>query len=125
MNAIRVKVDENLARSHVALLERAGYDARSVYDQELSGAEDAALWERVVEEQRFFITLDLDFSDVRQFPPGSHPGILLLRPRNSSRTAVTSVLERVLREYPLDQLAGCLTIADEVYTRIRRSPADD
>lgn len=123
MNAFRVKVDENLAQSHVALLERAGYEAQSVFDEELSGIPDTALWDRVVNEQRLFITLDLDFSDVRQFPPGSHPGILLLRPRNAGRVAVSEVLKRVLRERSLEQLEGCLAVADEVHTRIRR-PSD-
>lgn len=120
MSTLRVKVDENLGQSHAALLQEAGYEADSVFDEGLSGTSDEALWEQVVEEDRLFITLDLDFSDVRQFPPGSHPGILLLRPRSGSRDAVTSVLERVLLEYDLEELQGCLVVADDLHTRIRR-----
>lgn len=120
MSAFRVKVDENLGQSHVALLEEAGYGADSVFDEGLSGTSDTALWEKVVGEDRLFVTLDLDFSDVRRFPPGNHPGILLLRPRTGSRDAVASVLERVLLEYDLEDLRGCLVVADEMHTRIRR-----
>jgi predicted nuclease of predicted toxin-antitoxin system len=122
MTAVLVKLDENLGRSHVESLRRAGYTADRVTDQALSGAEDAAVWQRVQAEGRFFITLDLDFSDVRSFPPGSHAGLLLIRPRTNSREAVTEVLERVLKEHPLETLAGCLVVADPAQTRIRRPP---
>jgi Domain of unknown function (DUF5615) len=41
-----VKLDENLARAHVALLRSAGYDADRLDDEGLSGAEDKLVWER-------------------------------------------------------------------------------
>jgi predicted nuclease of predicted toxin-antitoxin system len=125
MSTVRVKVDENLARSHVTLLEDAGHDAESVFDEGLSGLQDADLWARVTEEDRLFITLDLDFSDIRRFPPGTHPGILLLRPRTASREAVRTVLRRVLRTYSLEELKGCLVVASDHHTRVRRPSSTD
>jgi predicted nuclease of predicted toxin-antitoxin system len=118
-----VKLDENLGQSHVELLRAAGYQADRVTDQGLSGAADPAVWQRVQAEKRFFITLDLDFSDVRQYPPGSHAGLLLLRPRSNSRDAVSQVLLTVLREHPLGTLSGSFVVADPGQTRIRR-PSD-
>ncbi len=118
-----VKLDENLGRSHVALLLEAGHQAYRVHDQGLSGEADPIVWERVSNEGRFFITMDLGFADVRRYKPGSHPGILLLRARNRSRAAVLQVLERVLCEGPLDALQGCLVVADEMQTRVRRPTA--
>lgn len=123
MSAVRVKVDENLGQSHVALVEDAGYEAESVFDEGLSGVQDGTLWAHVEEEGRFFITLDLDFSDLREFPPGSHPGILLLRPQNASRDAVTTVLARILHTHSLDEFQGCLVVASEMHTRVRRPPS--
>jgi len=79
MSRLLVKLDENLGRSHVEFLRQCGYEADRVHDQGLSGASDERVWDRVVAEGRFLITLDLDFSDLRRFPPGSHPGILLIR----------------------------------------------
>ena len=104
------------------LLQRTGHAADRVYDQGLSGWSDSALWKRVCDEERFFITLDVDFADIRRYKPGSHPGILLLRPRNRSSAAVLYVLERVLKERPLEDLSGCLAVADENHTRLRRPP---
>jgi predicted nuclease of predicted toxin-antitoxin system len=82
-----IKLDENLGRPHVALLKRHGYDADRVFDQGLSGVVDAELWVHVKRKGRFLITLDLGFSDVRRYAPGTHPGILLLRPRRKGRNA--------------------------------------
>ena len=119
--SIAVKLDENLGRTHVDILRNAGYEADRVHDQGLSGATDATVWERVCAEGRFFVTLDLDFSDVRRYPPGTHQGILLIRSRNRSCPAVTEVLSRVIVERSLDELRGCLAVADESFTRIRRA----
>jgi predicted nuclease of predicted toxin-antitoxin system len=118
----RVKLDENLGQTHSRFLQRLGYDADRVHDQGISGASDEIVWERVVAERRFFITLDLDFSDVRRFQPGTHPGILLIRARTRSRSAVLEVLRRSIEEHPLETLVGCLAIADERLTRVRRPP---
>ncbi|WP_334943644.1 DUF5615 family PIN-like protein [Nostoc sp.] len=117
-----VKLDENMAQTHVEFLQQAGYNADRVTDEGLSGADDETVWEQVCAEERFFITLDLDFSDIRRFPPGTHPGILLLRSRNRSRQAVLEILSRVVQEQSLEKLKGCLVVADDIQTRIRRSP---
>ena len=119
MSAVLVKLDENLGRTHASLLQEAGHDVARVYDEGLSGQPDDVLWDRVCTEGRLLITLDVDFSDVRRFQPGTYPGILLLRPHSRARQAVADVLSRVLRERPLESLRGCLAIADESRTRIR------
>jgi predicted nuclease of predicted toxin-antitoxin system len=124
MSALLVKLDENLSQAHVDFLNGAGYSAERVTDEGLSGADDPVVWQRAVSEGRFFITLDLDFADVRRFPPGSHPGVLLLRPRSRSRNAVLEILERVVQEQPLNTLMGCFVVADMNQTRIRRPPPD-
>lgn len=121
MTRFTVKLDENLGRAHMAFLIDRGYEADRVHDQGMSGASDEVVWAKVVAEGRFLITLDLDFSDVRRYTPGSHPGILLIRPRNKSRFGVLEVLRRVMDEQPLEALRGCLAVADEETTRVRRS----
>jgi predicted nuclease of predicted toxin-antitoxin system len=122
MSALPVKLDENLSQSHADFLKAAGYAADRVTDEGLSGADDAQVWQRAVSEGRFFVTLDLDFADVRRFPPGSHPGILLLRPRSRSRDAVQHILARVVREHPPETHSGWFVVADVNHTRIRRPP---
>ncbi|MGL5059534.1 MAG: DUF5615 family PIN-like protein [Microcoleus sp.] len=119
---MQIKLDENMSLAHAELLRQEGYDCDRVTDEGLSGADDDIVWQQACAEGRFFITLDLEFSDVRRFPPGTHPGILLLRPGSRSRQSVLNVLSRVVSEQPLEMLQGCLVVADEMQTRIRRPP---
>ena len=77
-------------QSHAELVHGAGHVAQRVTEQGLSGAKDSALWQHVCDTEQLFITLDLDFSDVRRFVPGTHPGVLLIRPRGKGREAVAS-----------------------------------
>ena len=121
---MNIKIDENLGSAHRRVLEQAGHDVADVHDEQLGGATDEALWSKVCAEDRFFVTLDTDFSDIRRFPPGTHPGILLLRTTHPSVAVVSAILQRVLGEQPLDSLAGCLAVADELRTRVRRPQAE-
>ena len=122
---MRVKLDENIGRTPQRLLEEHGHDVDSVYDEALSGAPDRDLWQAVQREERFFITLDTDFSDVRHFAPGTHAGLLLLRPQNRSARATATLLRRVVDAHPLPSLRGCFAVATEAHTRIRRPPEPD
>nr|WP_300420235.1 DUF5615 family PIN-like protein [Nostoc sp. S13] len=40
MNKMTVKLDENMAQTHVEFLQQAGYNADRVTDEGLSGADD-------------------------------------------------------------------------------------
>lgn len=116
---MKIKLDENLGHTHRHFLQQLGYEVDRVYDEGLSGAKDPIIWQHVCYENRFFITLDLDFSDVRHYPPGTHPGILLIRSKTRGRVSVLDVLRRVFAEHRLESLEGCLVVADEQRTRIR------
>ncbi len=53
---------------------------------------DSDLWTRVVAEGAFLVTADKGFGDVRVYPPGSHPGILVLRPERESLGAFVELV---------------------------------
>lgn len=117
---MKIKLDENLGQPHSTLIKRRGYEVDRTADEGLSGTEDSELWNRIRREKRFFITLDLGFSDIRRHAPGTHPGILLIRAKSKGRTSVLRILRRVLSERPLEDLEFCLAVADEIKTRVRR-----
>src|SRR5260370_26392825 len=73
MTPFLVKLDEHLGKATRQLLREGSYDVDTVLDERLSGSTDDLLWSRVVADGRLLITLDLDFSDVRRFRPGTHP----------------------------------------------------
>ena len=120
MNGFAIKLDENLGASHQRLLGAAGYDVDRVIEEGLGGAGDHHVWEIVQTADRFFITMDLDFSDVRRFRPGTHAGILIVRAREPGPLAAQAILQRVIAEHHLRDLSRCLVVADERRTRVRR-----
>jgi hypothetical protein len=56
-------------------------------------------------------------------PPGSHPGILLIRLPAPSRKALHERIDTLFTTEAIEQWAGCLVIATDRKIRIRR-PSD-
>ena len=119
--AFAIKVDEDLPRAALRLLQEHGYDAVSVIDQKMGGWKDPPLWNVVQDEQRFLVTADKGFADIRAHPPGKHAGILLLRPDEDGIRPIIDLLSRVIVSYKLDELAGSVTVATPRGIRIRRA----
>jgi predicted nuclease of predicted toxin-antitoxin system len=64
---LKFKIDENLPADYTAILERAGFQADTVSDENLSGTDDAILTTRCRTEGRIFMTLDLDFANIQAY----------------------------------------------------------
>jgi predicted nuclease of predicted toxin-antitoxin system len=69
---MRFKIDENLHADVAALLASDGYDAHTVHAEGLRGCDDAVLAQHCRGEDRAIVTLDLDFAEIRTFPPAAH-----------------------------------------------------
>ncbi len=72
-----------------------------------------------VAEGRILITLDLDFPDIRAYPPGSYPGIWVLRPPQQSFKAIDSLVRAGLRLSAVEPVNGQLWVIDQQRARIR------
>jgi len=117
--AARFKVDENLPREAQALLLNAGHDAQTVHDERLVGNPDTTILQVCLDEDRVLITLDLDFSDIRQYPPSTHRGIWVLRPESQSIANTVSVLRGALALVGDEPTAARLWIVEPGRVRIR------
>ena len=115
---MKIKLDENLPLRLANLLKELGHDVQTVHGERLTGHGDREIWEAVQKESRFLITQDMDFSDSRQFAPGSHHGILLLRLRSPSRTALLMRIEEIFQEESIREWAGCFVVATERKIRV-------
>jgi predicted nuclease of predicted toxin-antitoxin system len=118
---VRIKVDEDLPKAAVQMLRDQGYEAASVVEQGMGGLKDPPLWQAVQTEQRFLVTADKGFADIRFYAPGSHAGVLLLRPDQDGIRPVIELLERVLSSYDLEALAKTVTVVTPRGVRIRRA----
>lgn len=97
-----------------------GHDVETVPDEGLGGATDTQVWHAAQEESRFFITQDLDFSDIDKFSPGSHHGVLLVRLHNPSRHALIDKIESLFRAEMVDDWQRCFVVATDRKLRVRR-----
>jgi predicted nuclease of predicted toxin-antitoxin system len=117
---MRIKLDENLPLRLAGMLAALGHDCDTVPDEGLSGAVDPDVWRAAQTADRFFITQDLDFSDVRAFHPGTHAGILLVRLRVPSRKILADKIQAIFSAQDVESWAGCFVVATDHKIRVRR-----
>jgi len=116
---MRFKVDENLPIEATSLLREAGHDAHSVHDEHLRGAADPSIARVCAHEQRILFTLDLDFADIRSYPPSYHCGIIVLRLPQQDKSSILAITTRILDLLRTEPITGRLWIVDSLRTRIR------
>jgi len=75
---VKLKLDENLGTLGRDILTAVGHDVMTVEEQNLSGADDARLYDVIRDEGRVLVTLDHDFGQVLRFPPQHTAGIVVL-----------------------------------------------
>ena len=63
---MRFKTDENLPVDVPRLFTSHGHDAKTVEEQGLGGTTDPKVAEACGSEERILVTLNTDFSDIRQ-----------------------------------------------------------
>jgi predicted nuclease of predicted toxin-antitoxin system len=119
---VRFKLDEDTPLRLAALLRERGHDADTVQDEGLTGASDATVARAAAQDGRVLVSLDLGFSDIRAYPPGSHPGIIVIRPRGGHGAIAVARVFTALLDSPQfgADLIGCITIVDPQRIRIRR-----
>jgi predicted nuclease of predicted toxin-antitoxin system len=117
---VRVKLDENLPRSLGGRLRELGFEVDTVLEEQLGGRGDDEVWKAVQAEGLFFVTQDLDFSDVRRFAPGTHAGVLLLRvPERHQASAADLVVTR-FSEPDARTWSGCFVVVTPSRFRVLR-----
>ena len=116
---MRFKLDENLPIELAELFRRSGHDAQTVFDEELAGADDAEIASVCIRERRAIVALDMDFADIRAYPPPEHAGIVVFRLDDQARDHVLGVGARFLRALSRTSLDGQLWIVEESRIRLR------
>lgn len=114
----RFKLDENLPRAAAALLEQAGHNVHTVLAEQLGGNPDPRVFDASQAEERVLVTFDLDFSDIRLYPPVDHHGIWVLRPRTQSIENTLALLRSALRIHESEPTQRRLWIIEPERVRI-------
>jgi predicted nuclease of predicted toxin-antitoxin system len=116
---MKFKVDENLPVDVAALLKDEGYDAVSVHDERLVGQSDQVILAICQNEHRVLMTLDLDFADIRQYPPHEQAGLIVFRLRWQDKINILNITRRLLKAFKSESVAGRLWIVDENQIKVR------
>lgn len=111
--------DECVYKVTVDLLRLWGHDVITAQEAGLSGRLDEEILAYALMHERVLITIDMDFSNIRHYTPGSHRGIIVakIRPRNVD--AIHKVLQYLLTNIEPDKLSASLVIVDQSKYRIR------
>lgn len=120
---MKVKLDENIPARLAGDLGELGHEVETVVAEGLTGRDDSQVWQAAQQESRFFVTQDLDFSDLRRFTPGSHAGLLLVRLRDPGRLALAAAVREVFSSQIAADLQGCFIVITEKKLRVLRPPA--
>jgi predicted nuclease of predicted toxin-antitoxin system len=118
---VKFKIDENLPAEAAAILRDAGFVADTVGDENLSGADDVTIAGESRSEHRILVTLDLDFSNIRAYPPGEHSGIIILRIKQQDKPSVLAFIRRLVTALALRDPTGELWIIDGKRIRFRHA----
>ncbi|MBF0398669.1 MAG: DUF5615 family PIN-like protein [Desulfobacterales bacterium] len=107
---MKFKTDENIPIEIAKLLKSTGYDTMTIMEQGLSGEQDYKIAKVCQQEERILITLDLDFSDIRTYPPTQYCGIIVLRVYRQDKLNIITTFKQVIPLLEKEQIANRLWI---------------
>ena len=114
----RFKLDENIPRDAEELFGGAGYDVRTVLAEALGGAPDGKLIDVARAEGRILVTLDVDFADIREYPPADSPGVWVLRTQSQAIESILSLLRGALAILATESPSNRLWIVEPGRVRV-------
>ena len=117
---MRIKLDENMPGGAARRLRELGHDVDTALREGLGGKSDMDVWSAAQLEERFFVTHDLDFSDLRKFTPGTHHGILLVRLDDLEKPDVAEILGAWFSREPVETWVGALVVGSSRKLRVVR-----
>jgi predicted nuclease of predicted toxin-antitoxin system len=117
---VKIKLDENLPDDLTALLRSAEYEVATVAEEGLAGHDDPPVLKAATAEDRILMSFDLGFADIREYPPGTHGGIVVFRLRDQRWKTLQKPVRRLVSTGALRELRRGLAIVDESRVRFRR-----
>ena len=123
---VRFLIDEDCPLSLDNLLNSKGYDTIHVKTSRLSGTKDPELFIFAQEQQRIIISRDLGWANIKNYPPSSHCGLIILRvPFEAIAMEIRQVVEQFIDLVDISEIVGATVIVDKNKYRIRKSVSAD
>lgn len=119
---VKFLADECTFDLTVEFLRSEGWDVTTVKEIGLRGAKDPEVLSKAREMGAVLFTRDMDFGDIRKFPPSAYGGVIVLKMTYRTSVEVHAVLRKMLRNVKEDAFVGALFIVDHNKWRKRRRP---
>lgn len=115
-----ILLDNCVPRRYLRLLKEWGYDAILMTDQIAANSTDPAVIELAVKLDAILLTVDLDFSNILNYPPQDYQGIIVLRYHIRDEQDIDNTLKIALEDLFRDDLRGCLLVVTAERYRLRK-----
>lgn len=120
---MKLKLDENLSRHLAPRVAAQGYDVSTAADEDLLGHPDYEVASAARAEGRIVLTLDVGFANLRDYPAGTHWGIIVFRLRTLGPLPIMDAVEAFVRDHDLAEFSGCVVTVEPGRVRVRRPPS--
>ena len=122
MTKAKFLADECTFVQTVLLMRNLGFDVQRIQELEMTGADDDKVFEKAKDLKVVLVTNDKGFGDIRQYPPSSHCGMIVLKmaPDPVHVRQVHETLKQLLKRE--ERFEGALFIVDTHKYRVRRKP---
>ena len=118
---LRFVIDEDMPRSTTKILQESGYEVKDIRDYGLRGEEDSKIFQFSQDNQSILITEDMDFSNIINFPLGSHYGIVIVHfPNEMSNKEINKQLINSIKDIKENDYKGNLIIIEPGKIRIKK-----
>jgi predicted nuclease of predicted toxin-antitoxin system len=118
---MRFLIDANLPRAVIGVVQSLGHEVEFARDIGLASATDEQIAKHALQYAAALLTRDLDFADIRRYPPDRYSGIVVLRlPDTAVAEEIAAAVKRFLSEPGfIASLAGRLAIVEGDRVRFR------
>jgi len=118
-----ILLDECVPRRYLRLLTGWDYSASLLSQHVALASPDTAVIALAQTLDAVLLTIDLDFSNMLDYPPQNYQGIIILRDQQTDELTVTATFKQALQDLYRDDLRGVLVIVSPNRYRIRRGTA--
>ena len=115
---MKFKLDECMDVRLITLFSDAGHDAKTVFEEGLSGHPDSEIYSVSIAEKRILITQDMDFSNPFRFPPIPSEGILVIKNPTQLLQDAKNLLRKLISRLREEDPRGHLWVVDHHGIRI-------
>lgn len=113
-------LDENVSSLFIEKIKNQYHGSVDIFDIGYDGKDDSEIYGFLKQHKYILITFDLDFSDIRKFPPEFVEGIIVLRFKNKKIQDLITATSSYLEELEKRDFEHSLVIFQNSGIRIRR-----